>query len=96
MHGVSIKYCYVKTLLIVMKTCVDPSSTSFANCEEGSVRLAESSIDEDDQTIEGRVEVCVNNAWGTVCNHRFSQEDAGTFCVQYGGYLREGVSVVSR
>lgn len=37
------------------------------------------------------MEVCINQAWGTVCNDRFDQEDAGTVCVAAGGYLRNGV-----
>lgn len=40
--------------------------------------------------VEGRVEVCINQAWGTVCNNRFDQEDAGTACVRAGGYSRNG------
>ena len=39
-------------------------------------------------TEEGRVEVCINQAWGTVCNRRFDSDDAGTVCVLAGGFIR--------
>ena len=35
------------------------------------------------------MEVCINNAWGTVCNRLFGPEDAGTACEQLGGFYRE-------
>ena len=65
-------------------------STLGANCSTGSVRLA----DRRDTTLtaEGRVEVCINQAWGTVCSTDFDQEDAGTVCVVAGGFLRSGMS----
>ena len=33
-------------------------------------------------TTEGRVEVCVNNAWGTICDNVFSADDAEVICHQ--------------
>ena len=39
---------------------------------------------------EGRVEICINNAWGTVCNNLFSKDDAQVVCTQLGGYHPEG------
>ena len=44
-------------------------------------------------TLEGRVEVCINNAWGTVCDNLFGQEDAETVCASIGGFNRTGESI---
>ena len=57
----------------------DPDSTVFRNCTDGDVRLVNSS-----SPVEGRVEVCINNAWGSVCNNHFSSEDATVVCRQLG------------
>ena len=40
---------------------------------------------------EGRVEVCVNGAWGTVCRRAFTQHDADVVCEQLPGFKKEGL-----
>ena len=41
---------------------LDPA-TVFSNCSDGDVRLVGGAA-----SNEGRVEVCMNRAWGSVCN----------------------------
>ena len=50
--------------------------TSF--CTEGAVRLRGGS------SIQGRVEVCHLNVWGTVCDDSWSTADAQVVCRQLG------------
>ena len=50
-------------------------------CEYGAVRL-EGGGGGGGEFLEGRLEVCVNNAWGTVCGSSFSRDDASVVCAQ--------------
>ena len=52
-------------------------STVTGNCSDGEVRL----VGGGNSTL-GRVEVCLNDAWGTVCNTRFGTREAQVICRQ--------------
>ncbi len=72
-------------------TMILEPDTQRSNCSTGSVRLADQNLTA--TTAEGRVEVCINQAWGTVCDNGFNPEDAGTVCVVAGGFLRNGMGL---
>ncbi len=48
-------------------------------CTFGDIRLANR-----DSLREGRVEVCLNNEWGTVCDDGWGTSDAIVVCRQLG------------
>ena len=47
-------------------------------------------INNQTQTMDGRLEICINNAWGSVCNNSFRAIDAQVACNQLVGFERRG------
>ena len=47
-------------------------------CTQGAIRL------QGGTAIEGRVEICYNNVWGTVCEDGWDNTDARVACQQLG------------
>ena len=48
-------------------------------CSNGTIRLMGGNF-----TSEGRVEICVNNVWGTICDDGWSEQETTVVCNQLG------------
>ena len=70
-------------------------STPTGNCSDGELRLVGSSDDIQAGTREGRVQICINDAWGRVCDSLFGREDAAVVCEQLEGFQRDGESCMA-
>ena len=54
-------------------------SLQLSGCTQGEVRLIGGA-----NNLEGRVEICLNNEWGTVCDEMWDVTDATVVCRQLG------------
>ena len=50
----------------------------YPGCTSGDVRLAGSGS----SSTQGRVELCHNNQWGTICDNGWGNSDAEVICKQ--------------
>ncbi len=60
-------------------------------CTDGELRLVNGS-----NQLEGKVEICINSAWGAVCDSSFTKEEATVVCRQLGILTSEGKSTKVR
>lgn len=51
----------------------------YQDCTDGVISLTGGK-----RRNEGRVEICINGIWGTVCDKFFDQQDAEVLCNQLG------------
>ena len=60
-----------------------------SGCLTGDVRLVGNEVGD-----KGRLEICINDAWGTVCGDGFDSNEARVACHSLGGYSINGESIL--
>ena len=76
---ITIIYCAIK---------ID-KQTNGTDCKDGDIRLVGGST-----KYEGRVEVCINRVWGTICGTYWSTRDSNIVCKQLG-HMELGIDMIN-
>ena len=66
-------------MTIIHKSSTTDLNTKNTDCVEGEVRLRNG-----DDESEGRIELCINHAWGTICGSYWASIDSNVVCRQLG------------
>ena len=62
---------------MIYYTCTAPLIPD--NCTDGEIRLRGGSSER-----EGRVEICIDQIWGTICDTAWDSQDSDVVCKQLG------------
>jgi len=77
-------FCTIKYISVTFFFSITSYDSITVPCTTGELRLVGGIVPN-----EGRVEICMNNVWGTVCDDAWSRVDATVVCRQLG-YSTQG------
>ena len=78
-HRCTLPYTTGYVMSLCLNIFYSAGTTAAGNCSDGSLRLKSGT-----SALNGRVELCLNNAWGTICDLGFSTDAATVICRQLG------------
>ena len=61
----------------------------YGQCTNGDVQLVNGAIYQ-----EGRVEICVNGVWGSICNDDWSTTDSAFVVCKQLGFINSGIHII--
>lgn len=70
----------VSVAALALLLCVQCSTAQNRTCDDGQIRLRGTNSNR----YRGRVEICFNDTWGTVCDDGWDNDDAFVVCTQLG------------
>lgn len=80
---------YITLYMYNVCTCIYiGAETEFSSCSDGDLRLVGGNT-----TNQGRLQICINSAWGSVCDSlgTFTRSEAKVACRQLGILQVEGL-----
>ena len=86
MFVISNEYLSLENVIL----CSD-AATQYSNCTDNAIRLVGGN-----SSNQGKLEVCMNSAWGSVCDSAgvFTSDEAKVVCRQLGILQVEGKTVI--
>ena len=76
-------FSYFAVMTVLHSFCSLLASTTLpggCGCTEGDLRLGDGRYNVTTGVVEGRLEICINEAWGSVCNNYFGSAESSVVC----------------